>query len=521
MNPNEFDRSLMEGLSQLPPSPGEVQNYNPWRSAMTKILWGMGLIFFQFEFFYLQYLLPMLGAVLLYLGYRTLRRENRWFTLCWGLSGLYLLFCGVTYTLNATPLMAQIAAVPALNIGLGALSSLLHLALLAALRQGIRTSFTAAERRPKDWIGRAALAYLAALCVAVWTTLVPLTAQPEGPISFGPEITNEELYYARTIAMAVLFILVLVCIGKQRSALTGLGYAVRTAPARLPGPVFLGLVVLVLAGSVTTALWLSSRAPVLEGQPLSSLQSAPYVPVRERLVELGMDPELADALDEEELERCREAQAVYRLSLWHSYGQHTYSQEEEASTRADVEHIALQAWAVELPGDQARYYLTFRWLQNPERNIQDGLTGDPSSYNPSYDFSARILWTQGGQTWTAAPDVHLAGGETPEELPDWALDWYDYALEPLGHLPYIPWCSFTFPADSGDRWGWIAWSEDHTGWEEHFPNGVLNYQASFLYRHQISWLRYPYYSFPQLLASGSIPRDGAAQTIGGIYVLNP
>ena len=70
MSPNEFDRSLMEDLSQLPPAPGEVGNYTPWRSAMTKILWGMGLTTFRFEFFYLQYLLPLLGAALLYLGYR-------------------------------------------------------------------------------------------------------------------------------------------------------------------------------------------------------------------------------------------------------------------------------------------------------------------------------------------------------------------------------------------------------------------------------------------------------------------
>ena len=27
MSPNEFDRSLMEDLSQLPPAPGEVESY--------------------------------------------------------------------------------------------------------------------------------------------------------------------------------------------------------------------------------------------------------------------------------------------------------------------------------------------------------------------------------------------------------------------------------------------------------------------------------------------------------------
>ena len=81
MSPNEFDRRIAEDLSQLPPAPGEVESYTPWRAAMTKILWGMGLTTFRFEFFYLQYLLPLLGSALLYLGYRSLRRENRWFRL--------------------------------------------------------------------------------------------------------------------------------------------------------------------------------------------------------------------------------------------------------------------------------------------------------------------------------------------------------------------------------------------------------------------------------------------------------
>ena len=516
MSPNEFDRSLMENLSQLPPSPNEVQSYNPWRSAMTKILWGMALITFRFHFFYLEYLLPLLGAALLYLGYRSLRKENRWFKLCWALSGLYLLYCGVIYTLNATPLMAQITARPALNTGLGVLSSLFHLALLAALRQGIQTSFTAAERRPKDWIGRAALAYLAALGIAAWSTLVPLTAQPDGPISFGPEITNEGLYYARTIAAAALFVLVLVCIWKQSSALTGLGYAIRTAPARLPAPVFLALTALVLAGSVTAALWLSSRAPALEAQPLSAIQTEEYASVRAHLTDLGMDAALANSLDEAELARCRDALAVYDLPLAYAYGEHTYNREDETG-RADMEYVTLRSWAVQLPHDQVRYYLTFRWLENPEHNIRDGLTGDPSSHDPSYDFSARVLWDQGGQTWTAAPEVHLAGGETPEELPDWALDWHDYELEALGHLAYIPWCQFSFPADSENRWGWMAWSEDFTGWQER--HNSLYYQPGIFYRHQVSWLRYPYYSFQDILSSGSIPNDGMTQTLGGIYEL--
>ena len=118
MSPNEFDRSLMEDLSQLPPAPGEVESYTPWRAAMTKILWGMGLTTFRFEFFYLQYILPLLGAALLYLGYRTLRRENRWFRLCWVLSGVLLAVHMATDILTATPVMGWIIQNPALKWGL-------------------------------------------------------------------------------------------------------------------------------------------------------------------------------------------------------------------------------------------------------------------------------------------------------------------------------------------------------------------------------------------------------------------
>ena len=521
MSPNEFDRSLMEDLSQLPPAPGEVESYTPWRAAMTKILWGMGLTTFRFEFFYLQYILPLLGAALLYLGYRSLRRENRWFRLCWVLSGVLLAVHMATDILTATPVMGWITQNPALNWGLTWPLVGMQLLLLFALWRGTRAAFASVgEAEPRDWLKRGLVCYLLSLAIALWSELVPLT-QDDG--FFGPSILEqyEWLYYGRSIAFIALQIYLLVCIARQSGALADRGYAITPVPVRFAPTVFLGLVILVLAGSVTAALWLSSRAPALEAQPLSAVHAEEYSSVRAHLVDLGMDADLANSLDETELERCRDALAVYDLPLTHAYGEHTYNREDETG-RADVEYVTLRSWAVQLPDDQVRYYLTFRWLQNPEYNIRDGLTGDPSSYDPSYDFSARILWDQDGQTWSAAPTVHLGGGETPEELPDWALEWYDYELENLGHLAYIPWCQFSFPADSENRWGWMAWSQDLTDRQDRSDDaGTLYYLSLLFYRHQVSWLHYPYYSFPQLLASSSIPRDGVTQTFGGVYELVP
>ena len=514
MSPNEFDRRIVEDLSQLPPAPGEVWGYAPWRSAMTKILWGMGLTTIHFEFLYLQYLLPLLGAALLYLGFRSLRKENRWFKLCWVLSGVLLAVHMATDILTATPVMGWITQNPALQWGLTWLLLGMNLLMLFSLWRGTRAAFAVVgEKQPKDWLAQGFVCYLLALAIALWSELVPYTETT----MFGADIIDQYqwLVTGRSIAGLILMIRLLMCIAYQSSALANRGYSITPVPVRFAPTVFLAGVFAVVLLSSIAVLWLSSRAPALEAQPLSAVHAEEYSSVRAHLVDLGMDADLANSLDETELERCRDALAVYDLPLTHAYGENTYNREDETG-RADVEYVTLRSWAVQLPDDQVRYYLTFRWLQNPEYNIRDGLTGDPSSYDPSYDFSARILWDQDGQTWSAAPTVHLGGGETPEELPDWALEWYDYELENLGHLAYIPWCQFSFPADSENRWGWMAWSQDRSD-----DAGTLYYLSLLFYRHQVSWLHYPYYSFPQLLASSSITRDGVTQTFGGVYELVP
>ena len=74
-----FDELLREDAAALPPpADGEI---TPWRTAMDRILWGMGLTTITLNFLWLDVLLPAIGAVLLVLGFRTLRRENaplRW-----------------------------------------------------------------------------------------------------------------------------------------------------------------------------------------------------------------------------------------------------------------------------------------------------------------------------------------------------------------------------------------------------------------------------------------------------------
>ena len=83
-----FDELLREDAAALPPpADGEI---TPWRTAMDRILWGMGLTTITLNFLWLDVILPAIGAVLLVLGFRTLRRENAPLRWCYHLSLLAL-----------------------------------------------------------------------------------------------------------------------------------------------------------------------------------------------------------------------------------------------------------------------------------------------------------------------------------------------------------------------------------------------------------------------------------------------
>ena len=49
-----------------------------WKQTYEKILIGMGLFGITLNFLFLNQILPFLGALLLFTGFRKLRLENRW-----------------------------------------------------------------------------------------------------------------------------------------------------------------------------------------------------------------------------------------------------------------------------------------------------------------------------------------------------------------------------------------------------------------------------------------------------------
>ena len=517
MKPDKFDLQLMDEMSQLPPPAPEVHDYTPWQASIRKIIWGMVLVTFRFEFFSLQYLLPLLGAALLYLGYRSLRKSDPWFTLCWGLSA-FLLVLHIAYDiLTATPIMAQITQNTVLNNSLTPLMVVANAVILFALRAGIRRRFVSITgEKPKDWLGRGLVAYLPCLALALWSTLEPATESG----LFGDSITNDWLYYGRPIAAIVLQIYLLVCIFRQSESLVGQGYDIVPAPVRVPGKRFvLGVFLLVLLASLP-ALWLSSRLPTGEAREVTASLAGEQTAVRDHLIELGLPQELADTLDEAELTRCKEAYAV-ETGVWSDLNLSDdivpQTEGNDLLVQLDDAQARLSVWLVFLPQGQVRWYSFFQYDTLPALRLQEQFSLSVSGIYSNEDYTSALFWQEGDATYLSHLQVQLAGGQTAEELNEAQQWWYEEELERLGHLHYAPYISFSIPQKATALGGYLAYTADAS--EYLAPENTYDYNDStiLVLRHQTSLFHYPFCSIDDVGGSGSLSAYGPIHSAYGHF----
>ena len=272
-----FDDLLREDAAALPPP----EKINPWQMAMTQVLWGFGLSTITLNFLYLDYILPALGAVLLVLGFRTLRRENRPLRWCYILSIAKLLVCAAGDVLAALPVKVELPG--------AYISTAVTLVLYICLWRGmVEVSRAAGEEKPA-----ATAAGAMAVFYAVLTVLALIGV--EG--------------WLLVLPMLVLYILLLRSMVRLSRSLADTGYAITAAPVRLPGwAVLWGSLAAMLAAVLLTA-FLGQRYPM----DWHTRDDAPQdETIRQQLLTKGFPSYVLDDLTAEEVSRMAGAVRVYR-----------------------------------------------------------------------------------------------------------------------------------------------------------------------------------------------------------------
>lgn len=492
MSEHEYDLLLAEAAGELPPPPEEQAE--PWSRAMKYILWGLALVTFRLELVYLQFILPCVGSVLVFLGFRSLRCSARGFATAYAASIVLLIMRALGIAAGAV----RPEYFGALGYFTSAAGIVLNFTLLLGLRSGIRTAFSATSGEgPRDLSFWSAAAYAGVIVLALLETLVPARSdgnalprvlvaaalyiallallrrlsrrhriapveRPQDPglwavgayagvvviallETLAPARSYEDAWL-RMLSAAALYIALLVLLRRQGRALAGRGYRIAPVPVRLSARAVFALYALVIAALLVPALLLGPRLKSAEAEPFETAETAQ---ARAELVELGMPEWLAGSLTEAELALCKGATEVKGVVT-----------DENTAETPDTERLELGVWAVYLADGRTRFYSAFRWLEPPRFNLQEALRAEPDGNEAVSDFAACLLYTKDGEELASPLEVSLGGGLKAEELGEFGLFWNEHSLEKLGHTQYEPYVEFSIPFGAEDVHGWLAYTYD-------------------------------------------------------------
>lgn len=272
-----FDRDMQTLLEQLPEEQLPAARVTPWRQAMRRVLWGIGLTGITLNFWNLQHLLPMVGSILLVLGFRTLRQENGCLRSCWRLSIALAVLRGGYAVVMGTVLSRL---VPWLEAAIAWTLSILFWLVCLGLWWGMREiGRKAGQEKPSA---------KAAGALVLWYGVLILTG-----------LLGQTLQGLAVWLLLALYIIILRQLTRLTRALDNCGYAVEAAPVRLDGRWLAGGYLVLVLAAVLLGQALGQRLPMDYRPRQEPSQTAQAV--RDRLEGLNLPRELLDDLSDEDV----------------------------------------------------------------------------------------------------------------------------------------------------------------------------------------------------------------------------
>lgn len=488
MTDADFEAMLARSVPDTPPEE-IVAEVTPWRCAMHRILFGMALCAITLNFLCLNYILPAIGTVLLLLGFRTLRRENRWLGGCFAVTVIRAVYFFATLVLNTTILQSAVFT-PAVTTALTAVNAVLLLALYFCFWRGL----LAVQKKaglPAQTGG--------ALALIVWYALVCVLAAVHYTGWIVP------------IAMLVGYGCILRSLCRLSGALNEAGYAIAPGPVRVTDRCLV-LVIAAVLGIGCTLGYLFGGSYRMDWQPADTSAQTQTAAIRQQLLDLGFPEEVLNDLTPEDIAACDGALRVVtetedypvndgRNVLWEAYNEKNeryYVQD----TVYDVKELRLTGVAVQLPGERETWMVFhhFLWTTDPgfygteAIQIRPACRSIPEGWAAAGDATGRVLYDRGGQTF-AAPYASLGARTFTANT----VLWGEQTNTDL-------FAAFSLPRHGEHCRGYVAYSTTEACDGYILSSGVY-------YTHQQSWLQYPVVTAMEKRMTSAFGNTGAFYTV--------
>ena len=488
MTDADFESMLARSVPDVPPEE-IVAEVTPWRRAMNRILFGMALCAVTLNFLCLNYILPAIGTVLLLLGFRTLRRENRWLGGCFAVTVIRAVYFFATLVLNTTILQSAVFT-PAVTTALTVTNAVLLLALYFCFWRGL----LAVQKKA----GLPAQAG-GALALIVWYALVCVLAA----VQYGGWVVP--------IAMLIGYGFILRSLYRLSGALDEAGYAIAPGPVRVTDRCLV-LVLAAVLGIGCTLGYLFGSSYRMDWQPMDKSEQTQTAAIRQQLLDLGFPEAVLDDLTPEDIAACDGAvRVVAETEDYPVNDGRTVSHKESdgeggvvsvQDTVYDVRELRLTGVAVQLPGERETWMVFhhFLWTTDPgfygteAIQIRPAYRSIPEGWSAAGDVTGRVLYDRDGQTF-AAPYASL-GAQTFTAN---TVLWGEQTNTDL-------FAAFSLPRHAEHARGYVAYS-------------AAGAQSGYLlsswcnYTHQQSLLQYPAVTAMEKRMTSTFGNTGAFYTV--------
>ena len=353
MDEKDFESMLVSSIPEVP-SDYIVAEVTPWKKAMNRVLAGMALCTVTLSFLCLDYILPTVGMLLSLLGFRSLRRENRWFGACFVITVIRAAYFFPILILNTT-IIQSVAFAPSVTPVLTTTNALLMFAGFFCLWRGLRAVQSKVGLPPR--VG-------GAVALMVWYVLMSILAV----------IRYNGLIIPGAILISYFFIIR--SIYKLSKELDEAGYSIQAASLRVSDRcIVLTIAAVLILGCAAGYLFGGSYSMAWE--TISPSEHAEVEDTKNRLIELGFPEYVLNDLTAEDIAACAGVlRVVVDVTDEPVNDGRTVTTTEyvgdrhrviHQSTVYDVKELRITGVGVQLPGERERWIIFhhFLWTTDP------------------------------------------------------------------------------------------------------------------------------------------------------------
>ncbi len=462
LSEQEFDLYLEE-IIEAPP-PADLSNeFKPRRKAMNRILWGTGLTTLTLNFWNLDVIMPAIGLILLILGYRALKNENKWFKCGYVISWIRIVWWLVAFSINATVFSGESDVTAFLRVGTYVLL-IPGFIKLVALRNGIRAIQKKVGLPPHGGNG-----------MLVWYLIIIVL----GLINF----TGFSVW-----VLIIAYIFILRNLYKLSRELDEAGYAVSPAPVKISDIAIKLIYVGLIAVSLILGYGCFNKYP-MDWQPLEANSANEYDAVRQDLLDLGFPEVVLNDMTPEEILACEGATFVIVEQRDYDVDQNRGIGTQEEIDDGKIALITIDKATPQLRmtyvgvklGDEREQWKIihhFEWLDDRKFYGTEAVQLWPYSqtgWSVSGDFSGRLLYEQDGSVYTS--DYHSLGKVT--------YDTNGMVAQMLGQTSSTDvFATFSLPNEGERRRGYVMYELS-----EMIDGFIIS--SWFNYIHQHNWFQFP------------------------------